>query len=351
MASKHINNIPDDDFNYYLNNIYWNNFYEVIDKHNYLISGDQRVDWKEYVKANYGTCSTALFVHCGNGWVERDFFRAGLINSVIGTDVSQALLDEADAAAMQLDMQHSYVRVDTNTARFETFDYDWVVNHAAFHHIAFIDHAVRSLARGMKPNGLLIGYDYTGPHRNQYPWPVWSAMLELQASLPREHRNDLRYPHLPTMLHMDPTEAIHSELILDIVSRYFDFLELRPLGGAMAYELLFKNKNLHLLQETPEGRASVGRILQADWDFTQNDPKRSFFNFWVAAPRASALEDQSQLDQWTAEEVEREERAAANGGRYFPTQPLELIYREISDLRDEVRRLGGVTDFWSKKFE
>jgi SAM-dependent methyltransferase len=224
--------------------------------------------------------------------------------------------------------------MDTNTGDFGQFEFDWAINHAAFHHIAFLDRAVRNLAKAMKPEGLLICYDYTGPDRNQYPWEVWSAMLELNELLPEQFKANMNYPHMPTILHSDPTEAVHSSDILKIVSRYFRIKEIRPLGGALAYELLYGNKALHVAQHTDLGRETINMIIAADETWTNFDPEKSFFNFWVAAPYPKDQHSQVQLDAWTAEEAEREERASANNMRYAPPNALELIYNRLSDLKD-----------------
>ena len=328
---------PVDDFNYYVGAVYWNNFDQVQRRTCQLISGSEAIDWMGHVRRVYGGCHTGLFLHCGNGWVERAFQSHNLIQHAIGTDISEQLISEAREDAAKCGLSSQYQRLDTNTADFSQFDFDWVINHAAFHHITYLDHAVRSLARSMKPNGLLVAFDYTGPQRNQYPWEIWSQVIRVWQSLPPEFRVDLRYPHLPTILATDPTEAVHADDILQVVGRYFDFVEQKPVGGAIAYELLYQNTRLHAAQHTPEGQATIAHILAEDWAFTQDDPKRSFFNYFVCRPKPPATWSDTDLCRWTEEEVAREAYAAAHAGRYGPVAPLEVIYNEIADLRDAVK--------------
>ena len=58
------------------------------------------------------------------------------------------------------------------------------------------------------------------------------------ARLPPHVQQSLAYPHLPTMLVSNPSEAQHSELIMEAMRRYF-FVDLfRPLGGPVAYPIL-----------------------------------------------------------------------------------------------------------------
>jgi SAM-dependent methyltransferase len=328
---------PSEGFNYYRGDVYWNNFDLVNAHHNRLVSGRDHVGWREYVHSRYGRAPSALFVHCGNGWVERDFFRDGIIDIAVGTDISDDLLNQARASAAELGMPAQYYQADTNTFDFTQIQVDWIVNHAAFHHIAWIDRAVRAFAQVLQPSGLLIGYDYTGPHRNQYPWADWAEMIRVNHALPARFQADLRYPHMPTMLATDPTEAVHSELILEVCRRYFSFLELRPLGGAIAYQLLYQNQALHAEQDSLEGRRVIAELIERDQEYTANDPTKSYFNFWVAQPKSNVLQNTAQLEVWSREEREREEKALSNGHRYGAVEPLELLTNQLSDARDQLK--------------
>lgn len=321
---------------YYRGQTYWNDFEIVRDRINRRISGSSDVDWIGHLSRTRGSCDVGLFVHCGNGWVEREFHARGLLGQVIGTDVDTGLLSAAREAAQAAGISAQYLRRDSNLDVYSDLKFDWVINHAALHHVARIDHAVRAIALALPADGLLIGFDYTGPQRNQYGWQSWERMVEVWRDLPKGIRTDLRYPHLPTMLATDPSEAVQSHRILETVGRYFTFLERVPLGGAIAYQLLHGASRLYAARDEPEGLAALERILAADDAILADNSESSFFTFWVARPRPDAFDDRALLARWTAEEDEREARAAAAGGRYGPPAVLEIIYNEIADLRDQI---------------
>jgi hypothetical protein len=86
-----------------------------------------------------------------------------------------------------------------------------------------------------------VNWDYVGAHRNQYDAGSWEAAWAVNERLPIALQAELHYPHLPAMLIGDPTEAVHSELIRPVMSRYFELEIDRPLGGALAYPLLTFN--------------------------------------------------------------------------------------------------------------
>jgi SAM-dependent methyltransferase len=320
---------PSETYNYYRGEIYWNNF-EVVAAHlNRLVSGSEGSDWIRHTHQNYSVCNKGLFLNCGNGWVERNCYCAGLVRGVIGTDISESLLTVARSEAVALGMPAEYIIADVNNFCFDKIDFDWIFNHAAFHHICRLDFVLRQLWARMPSNGYLVCYDYTGPHRNQYPWEMWSKMVEYNETLPKRFQATLRYPHLPTMIATDPTEAIHSELILEVCRRYFDFLEIQAMGGGIAYQILFKNYGLFNERHNQEGKAVLEQIVQADMDYTAGKPERSLFNYWVGVPKAENAIAKGQLQQWSIEEDEREALAVRNGMRYQNVNALEIIYNLI----------------------
>jgi hypothetical protein len=154
---------------------------------------------------------------------------------------------------------------------------------------------------------------------------MWSAVLAFNASLPERLRlANIPYPHMKTMLHVDPTEAIHSELQLDVMRRYFDIEQFVPLGGPVAYHILFGNNALHAASDTDEGAAILQRVIEADRTFTVQNPHTNLFAFWVATPKTSGAISEAQASRWQAEENEREAAGLAAGGRYYPPTPLEM---------------------------
>lgn len=159
---------PAEGFEYYQNTIYWNNFDAIQNRTNFLISGDNSIDWIGHVLRKYGSFDKAFMLSCGNGWVERQLFRNRTIKSVIGTDINAELLRQARAAASEINMPAVYAEADVNTCNFKDFSADLVVNFAAMHHVAAINRTTQAMSELLTPGGTYIGFDYVGAHRNQY---------------------------------------------------------------------------------------------------------------------------------------------------------------------------------------
>src|SRR3954454_22512128 len=289
--------------------------------------------WFHHLRQVHGDkpFAKALILNCGNGWVERDLLREGIALEAVGIDISEDLLDQARKEAADSGLNPRYFARDINTADLPEDGYDLVVNFAAAHHIAHIDKVFRRVAEVLPEDGVFVSVDYVGPHRNQYGYEQWEAASRLNASLPEQFRSSFSYPHLPTILAGDPTEAIHSELILETTRRYFRLEELNPVGGGLAYLVLSHNAGLHADPEGAEQDAIIRQVLDADAAWTQ-DHEPMFVFFW-GHPDKAALNSAGQLAEWSRDEEEREQRAARNGGEYYPLSLLQELTQEIETLR------------------
>lgn len=241
---------PSDSSIYYRDR-YWNDLPEVRRHLNRLVTGEPEKRWFEHLQDSLDgrVFERALILNCGNGWVERDLVDVGLVAEAVGIDILDDLLDQARSQAGGRPLH--YEQCDTNAAVFPDGPFDLVVNFAAAHHIRNLDRVFRAIAEMLPDDGWFVNWDYVGPHRHQFPYDQWSAAWDLLHSLPEDLRFEMQYPHLATMLAADPTEAVHSELILDTFERYFGTEEMVELGGGLAYLTLTHN---HAFLDAPEDR-------------------------------------------------------------------------------------------------
>ncbi len=321
---------------------YWNDLDAVVRRLNQRISGDPSVPWYEHFAGKTGrSFERALILNCGNGWVERELLASGLIREAVGIDYADDLLHEASAAAAADGLPLTYVQANVNDAVFPDGAFDLVVNHAAAHHIAAIDRVFREICRVLPEDGWFVSYDYVGPHRNQYGPAAWDAAWSLNGEIPASLRQDLQYPHLPTMLVTDPTEAIHSELIVETLRRYFTVSEFTPLGGALAYPLLTHNARLFEAEDPVERAEWIDRIMEADNRFLAEHPDSTLFAYFAGTPNKSVLAETERLSHWAAEESEREQRAARAGGEYYDRGALPSALIALEDARQEQVRAAA----------
>jgi len=319
---------------------YWNELDAVNRMFSQRISGRSLRPWFHDFSVRRGkTFKRALILNCGNGWVERDLVSANLFTEAVGIDYSNSLLEEARQAALAHDLPLRYHQMNVNSADFPAEEFDLVVNHAAAHHISMIDRVFREICKVLPEDGWFLSFDYVGPHRNQYTSEAWERAWKINSELPSHVRQSMAYPHLPTMLHHDPTEAIHSELIVETLHRYFDVERFVPLGGAIAYPLLTHNRALFALSDKVEQAEWVEAILRADEAFLNEYPDSTLFAYFAARPRKAALDQSGVLAHWAQEEKDREDRARAGGGEYYPRTALQDAYIRLTAEADESARL------------
>lgn len=322
--------VPSAGFQYYQDR-YWNDFSCVVEILNERATGSSSTPWYRHLRDEFGPFRHALVLNCGNGWVERDLLQHGVIESAVGVDVSEELVDVARRIAEEGDLPLRYQVLDTNTAEFPDEPFDIVVNHAALHHIAYLDRVLRRVAAMLPDYGVLASWDYVGPHRNQYTAGQWDAAWQANSALPAHLRQKMVYPHLPTMLAGDPTEAIHSELILPTIERYFDIEHRRDVGGGVGYLLLTHNSALHALDEA-EAEPFVRQVMEADAALLEADPSSTLFSYLVARPDRTAQTDPVRLERWAQEEDDREQRAVADGGVYYPRTSIASLTEALIGL-------------------
>ena len=319
----------------YYSGKYWNDFPEVRAHLNKLATGSAESDWIDEL-LRVQDPGHALILNCGNGWVERELIDRGAIKSAVAIDLLPDLIQQASTEKGSRKIQYQVGNI--NEFDFPKENFDCVINFAACHHITHIDRTMRGVAQSMRPDGFFVSWDYVGPHRNQYPYDMWQAVWEANNQLPVEARAQLSYPHLPTMLVTDPTEAVHSELILETLHRYFESPVVRPLGGAIAYPILTHNTNVHALSEL-DRRGFMPQLLALDEQESARSAESSLFAFLISRPLPFMQHDEAALRRWTEDEEVRETHAQHSGGEYYDRTLLQELTNDLSDLRDQARML------------
>jgi SAM-dependent methyltransferase len=335
MATPETNYLVNDNSEVYYSGKYWNDHPKVYAYLNRQVSADPSEWWTTYAVKSLGPISRALILNCGNGHLERGMFRAGLLQEAVGIDYSADLIDEARSEASDYELPLRYERMDVNSCAFPAVEYDAVLNYAAGHHIAFVDRVMRSICDLLPPEGRFISWDYIGPHRNQYAFPIWDAASVVNRGLPPRFQQRMKYPHLPTMLATDPTEAIHSELIMETFRRYFVVDKYVPLGGAIAYLLLTHNENFWAQPDDDERDAVVETVLTADAQYLDSHPEDSLFAYFAGRPNKEVLTRSDDLELWAKQEEDREDAAKATGGEYYSHSTLQHLTLELEDARTE----------------
>ena len=151
--------------------------------------------------------------------------------------------------------------------------YDLVIAEGALHHLYPMRSSLARIHGMLKPGGLLLVNDFVGPSRFQWTPRQLQAANALLALIPKDYRrrwSDDRVKtrvDAPGRLRMklaDPSEAAESSLILPLLGKMFNTLELKNKGGALI-PLVFHEIAHHYIQPD-ETAAEILRLCFATED-------------------------------------------------------------------------------------
>ena len=267
---------------------YWNDLEIVVKYKNKLATGNENVSWigdiltrfKEYLPFD-----DVLIVGCGNGWLERQLYDLGIGKHFDAFDMSEKYINEAKE--LKQSRAIDYFLDDINSmSKIEDEKYDAVFNFAVLHHVTEVDNALKKLARCLKTNGLMFNEEYVGPARNQYSDQHLKHMLEVMSDLPEKFRTKVKFLRPPLEnFRVEPSEAIHSDLILPLIPKYFDIVYQRNLNGGVAYQLLHNNIQEFEDDSNTESVKWLEYLLKQDVNYTDEGKVPILFWYGVCKPK------------------------------------------------------------------
>ncbi len=98
----------------------------------------------------------AIEIGAGTGYFSLNLMRAGLIEKLTATDISQGMLDRLAKTATGLDLDVECVACDAEQLPFADRTFDLVLGHAVLHHLPDLEQAFTEFCRVLKPGGTLF---------------------------------------------------------------------------------------------------------------------------------------------------------------------------------------------------
>jgi len=266
---------------------YWNDLNETKRYLYKLSTGDEKTHWMTDFKKRfrqYLPFKEVLIVGCGNGWLERQLYDLGIGLHFDAFDISEDYLKTAKKEKEKRPI--NYFVCDTNDMEsIENGKYDAVFNYSILHHTEKIEYAIKKLAQVLKPNGIMFNWEYVGPARNQYSDEHLKIMQEVMSSLPK--RLQSKYPLKPSLenFRVEPTEAIHSDLVRPMFEKYFDILYERDLNGGIAYQILWNSISGFKDKSDTEAVTALKMLLDKDLELSRNRKVPILFWYGVGKPK------------------------------------------------------------------
>lgn len=165
----------------------------------------------------------------------------------------------------------SVCNVETNP--FPLSDYDAIYFNSSLHHMSDLDAILIKCCAALKQDGYLFVNEYIGPNRFTFSDREKEVMQSVFHLIPEKYRvshaehdrgqirKQVHYPDPAEVERVDPSEAIHSEEIVDSLKRHFKIEEFNYTGGTLMQFML-----LDIAGNFKESDAESMQILQLIFD-------------------------------------------------------------------------------------
>lgn len=212
--------------------------------------GDANTDFFRYFKERHPAFvhQTALSLCCGDGGFERALLDHGVFASITGIDLSPGRVAAARETHHLCADRLKFEVGDVNSGEFGTRCVDIVFAKAALHHVEHLETMTTGVCRALRVKGCLVAIDFFGPTRFQWTdAQVQAANWFLVNRIPPPLRtrsdgsvySEVHRPTVAEMVAIDPSEAVRSGDIMDVLTRYMDISVNIPLGGTLLNLIFF----------------------------------------------------------------------------------------------------------------
>lgn len=193
-----------------------------------------------------------LSIGSGDGALERHLASIGTAKLIEGIDLAPKRISNAKEEATKAGFEESirYILCNVETSPFPGSNYDAIYFNSSLHHISDLDSILKKCSSALKEEGYLFVNEYIGPNRFAFNEREKQVMLSVFQMIPdkfrvshAEHdrgqvRNHLSFPDPAEVERVDPSEAIHSEEIVDALKRHFQIKEFNFAGGTLMQFML-----------------------------------------------------------------------------------------------------------------
>ena len=266
----------------------------VVENMNRRASGDPAINWINHSAAllsRFVKPIKALSIGCGLGIIERVLRRHDFCQLIHGVDVAENSIKSArqTAEAEGLDGL-TYEVADLNSVQFPAETYDIVYAHAALHHVFQLEHILDQIKHTLKPDGLLVAYEYIGPSQMQFPRRDLELADIFLKLIPEGYRKRQKGKgikgeafrfSLDAMNRSDPSEGIRASEIVPLIASRFEIKHFRYVGGTLLY-LVFNEIAGNFNEDDAEIMPLVDALIALDNFLIDNAVLQSYHVYIVS---------------------------------------------------------------------
>lgn len=279
-----------------LEKVSWTGIPQIHLNHNYLITGSRETYWIDWMREQFfpgGNAGDTLSLGCGAGHLDRILKQRGFtFRSFTGIDISEEAIARARLLADEVTLAPTirYVAADLNRIELPAHSCDFIYCFQSLHHIEALEHVLGQCVSALRPNGLLLVNEFVGPSRFQWTSRQLEMANQVMAMLPQDLRRDLQRGGVktgidrPTVQHMlrhDPSEAVRSAEIEELVKSHFDVVGEWNWGGTLNH-LVFQDIAANFDSEDACQRSLIDFLIHHENVLIQEGLLPSDFKVFVA---------------------------------------------------------------------
>lgn len=280
-------------------------------------------DWTWFLLKEYGPKKRCLSLGSGIGRVEKYLIKIGFTASFETIEINK----QHNKMARNTDSHICPNEGDLNFVELKSNTYDFVLCHGILHHLINHERVLDQINQSLKPNGLLLIYEYVGENR-------WQFTEERLICL-REMFPDFKLNNVPVWK-ADGFESIRSFDLLGLIEAQFGSSCERMVNyGNVFFPLVACNWSA--------AQSQLERILKLDAEVSQRSALPPCYHMGVYH-KSNA--DSSRATPWTDEQLKRRlfpplpvpQRLGRIGNRVRGTVRLRTRLHSLSSKLHEYRR-------------
>lgn len=265
----------------------------VVKRWNEIITGNPDVTYENFFVDNYLESKTdvsLLSLGCGEGTREMDFASYPNFNKVIGIDISESRIKNANLRAKEKGLNNiDFIYGDVNNLNIQHDKFDVILFDNSLHHFKNVEKLLPSItSKYLNDNGFLVINEYIGPKRLQWSDIQIKYTNKTLAEIPDKYRikfltksikNKFSGPGLIRMFVSDPSEAVDSESILPALRKCYNTVYEKFYGGNLLMHI-FKDIAHNFYEQNEETENILQKLFKIEDDLI-NIEKKSLMMFGI----------------------------------------------------------------------
>lgn len=234
--------------------MYWELLQEIQKYQFKEMTGNEETDFLtftiNYCRENFPVAGLrALWVGCMDSDPSPEVvqFRTGMFSKIEVMDIAGELLYRQRQLTLDKGIKDiEYIRQDFNEVELEENAYDVIFSVGTVHHTENLELFFSQINKALKAHGKLIIRDYVGPNRLQFTDLQLGIINQILSILPDKYKKksdgsvkDTVFScDLEHLMKVDPSEAVRSQDIIEIMKEKLEIVNLSYTGGTILHPML-----------------------------------------------------------------------------------------------------------------